>query len=77
MNYYARAVLTSLTACQKEEIRETDKAYVVFGVSIFNAGYTIQLEFSDDCPTMPEDDCYSFYLETQDAIWCLDQIEKQ
>lgn len=76
MNDYVRAVLESLTDSQKKEIREADTEYVAFWVHISNIGHTTQLEFGNDI-TIPEDEYHSFYLETQEAIWCLDQIEKQ
>lgn len=77
MNSYVHAILTGLSARQKRDIRETDKAYITFQVNIFNVGYTILLEFSDDLPILSEEQYQSFYLETKDAIWCLDQIDKE
>ena len=73
MNPHVEAVLNILTDEQVYSIRDNDKAYVVFWVSVCNAFTLVDLEFVDDMPTIPQDSPYSFYLDSSDAVYCLDQ----
>ena len=73
MNPHVEAVLNILTDEQVYSIRDNDKAYVVFWVSVCNAFTLVELEFVDDLPTLPYESQYDFYLESSDAIYCLNQ----
>ena len=48
MNEQVKAVLEMLTKEQVQQIRDTDKGYVLFNVSVFNAGAVVDVEFYDD-----------------------------
>lgn len=74
MRQYVEAVLRELTNEQKNSIRETDKEYVVFRVSVFNTGANIKLEFTNDMPMLSDEDYNDFILESQNAVNCLNQL---
>lgn len=78
MRQYVEAVLRELTDEQKNSIIETDKEYVVFRVSVSNAGANIKLEFTNDMPMLSYDISYEdyndFILESRDAVNCLNQL---
>lgn len=74
MRQYVEAVLRELTDEQKNSIIETDKEYVVFRISVFNAGAIIELEFTNDMPMLSDEDYNDFILESRDAVNCLNQL---
>lgn len=74
MRQYVEAVLRELTDEQKNSIIETDKEYVVFRISVFNAGANIELEFTNDMPMLSDEDYNDFILESRDAVNCLNQL---
>ena len=79
MKEQVKAVLEMLTKEQVQQIRDHDKGYVLFNVSVFNAGAFVDVEFYDDIEGDSDEFLdnygpYSFYLESCDAIHCLDKL---
>ena len=75
MKQYVEAVLRELTEEQKNSIRNTDKEYTVFRISIFNVGANIKLEFTNDMPILSDEEYNDFILDTRDAVNCLDNLK--
>lgn len=72
---FTEGVMRSLTTEQKDEIRRSDKEYVNFIISVFNAGAVIRIEVSNSLREIPEDEWngYDFTLPTTDANFLLDK----
>lgn len=70
MNEIVKNVLLSLNEKQIKRIKNTNKEYIYFYVSVFNAGSRVRLKCSDTYKNIPQNG-YNFVLESTDANRCL------
>ena len=82
MNEQVKDVLEMLSKEQIKKIMDSDKEYIIFDVSVFNAGAVVDVIETDEFPFDEDGETfyekyspYSFVLETGDAEHCLTKLK--
>lgn len=76
MREHVKFVLELLSEQQIKQIKTTDKEYIEFHVSVFNAGTVVNIKRTNKLNINICKDGYSFVLESTDVNDCLLQLGK-
>lgn len=75
---HVKAVLNELSEKQIKRIKNTSKEFIIFEVSVFNAGAVVRIKCTNNYKPINENtwNGYDFWLESNDAVDCLKQLGK-
>lgn len=78
MKDFIKSVLCELSEKQINRIKNTNKEFIFFDISVFNAGAVIRIKCTNKYKQINENNWngYDFILESGDAVQCLKEIGK-